>query len=66
MNVYFLDEYRRDPEALAAAIRRHPCGKQQPRYRLTRRGRIVANTAAFLAILAFCTLMGLVGYLEGM
>lgn len=34
--------------------------------KLTRRGRIVANIAACLAVLAFCTLMGLVGYLEGL
>lgn len=67
-NVYFLDEYRRDPAAMREAMRRHPCNQPapEPRWRLTRRGKFVANSAACIGILAFCSLMGFVGYVEGL
>lgn len=44
----------------------HLLSKRGDKVKLTRRGRIVANIAACVAVLAFCTLMGLVGYLEGL
>jgi hypothetical protein len=64
-NIIYLDHYLPNPQALEAAMRRHPCNRKRP-LRLTRRGRIVANIAACIAVLAICTVMGLAGYLEGL
>lgn len=61
-NVYFLDEYRRDPAAMREAMRRHPCNQPAP-VRLTRRGR---DAIAIVAILLFVSAMGFVGYVEGL
>jgi hypothetical protein len=33
--------------------------------RLTRRGRYVANITPFVAVILFCLLMGVIGYIEG-
>ena len=66
-NVYQIDNYRRDPKALQAAMRRHPCNQHKDTgWRLTRRGRMVANAAACAGVLAFCSLMGFIGYVEGL
>jgi len=61
-NVYFLDKYRDDK---AAAMRRHPCNahREQPPPRLTKRAH---NLIACTAILAFVSIMGYVGYVEGL
>ena len=61
-NVYQIDNYRRDPKALKAAMRRHPCN-QKPPLRLTQRGRDVIVIAV---ILLFVSAMGFVGYVEGL
>lgn len=61
-NVIYLDDRRRNSKEFRAAVLRHPCMAA----RRERKRKIVQNVFACGMVLAFCAIMGLVGYLEGM
>lgn len=61
-NVYYLDDRRRDSREFQAAVLRHPCMAA----RRQRRRKIIQNLFACGMVLAFCAIMGFVGYVEGL
>lgn len=61
-NVIYLDDRRRNSKEFRAAVLRHPCMAA----RRERKRKIAQNLFACGMVLAFCAIMGLVGYLEGM
>lgn len=62
-NVIYLDDRRRNSREFRAAVLRHPCMSARRR---ERRRKFVQNLVACTLILVFCSVMGFVGYVEGL